>query len=115
MVRVDTSQPDVEPPIAFGSVGVKTALHETLLLAVTSTVVLLEANGALVSVQVPSTVPVQLLLSYNVNSTLPLAAAPLPVVIVAVSFGRQVWAVVVLDVSFTLKHSVVEFVPLVPA
>jgi hypothetical protein len=88
IVRVDVSQRAVEPATALGSLGVKTALHEIVVLAV-YTVVLSVANGAVVSVNVPSTVPVQFALPYSVNTTVPLTVVPPAVETIAESFGSQ--------------------------
>src|SRR6266508_984096 len=111
IVTVDVSQWLVEPVTALGSLGVKTARHEIVVFEV-KTVVLFVVNGALLSVNVPSTVPVQSALEYSVNSTVPLTGVPPCVVTVAESFGSQFCAVVTADTSLTVKHSVVSFVSL---
>jgi hypothetical protein len=113
MVRTDTSHPLVDPTTAFGSDGVNTAFHETVVLEV-NTVVLFVVNGAEVSENIPSTVPVQSPLSYSVKSTVPLTVVPPAVVTVAESFGSHLCAVVIEDVSLTVKHSLVESVWLTP-
>jgi hypothetical protein len=113
IVRSDRSQRVVvDASNAFVSVGVNVADQETDFVASTDTVVwLFVVYGELLSVNVPSTVPVQLLLSYRVKTTVPAgAAAPDPVVIVAESCGNQLCAVEMAVVSLTRKHSVVLFV-----
>jgi hypothetical protein len=67
------------------------------------------ANGAVLSVNVVA-VPVQVPFSYRLNVTVPLTVEPPAVVTVALSCGSQLCAVVMLEVSCTVKHSVVLFV-----
>jgi hypothetical protein len=96
----------------FGSLLVKTTLHETVSVAVTLTLVFdvfrVAGDVAFVSVNVSagrSTVPVQSLLLYSVNDRLPLRGEPPPDVTVAESFGSQFCADATDEVSVTTKHS----------
>ena len=52
--------------------------------------------------------PLQVPLACSVKVTVPLAGPPPLRVTVAESFGRQVWAVAVVEVSTTRKHSAAE-------
>ena len=107
IVRLVVSHPLVEP-WTLGSELVKTTCQETVFDALTLTVVLVvllvagEAAPERVIVgSVYKTVPVQLLLSYSVNTKVPFRAEPPADVIVAESFGSQSWAVVIDVVSIT--------------
>ena len=93
IVTVDVSQWLVEPATAFGSVGVNVARHEIVVLGCSDGGVVGRRTAAVVSVNVASTVPVQLPLSYSVNITVRYRRSA-AVVTVAVSFGSQFCAVV---------------------
>jgi len=115
MVRTDISQWLVEPPTALGSLGVKVTRHEIVFPGVTYVDVLLVLAIPLTSVIGPNVVfkPIasQLPFSYREKVTVPVPfVVPSDSFTVAVSFGNQFWAVVVVDVSFTLKHSLLESV-----
>jgi len=94
IVSVDVSQLLVDETTPFGSLGVNVALHDVDPLAFTVMVVagvapLLEANGAVLSVNVMAAVPEQLALVYRLKVTVPEAVPPAPRVTVAVSFGSH--------------------------
>jgi hypothetical protein len=124
MVTVEVSQWLVEPTTALLSVGVNVARQEIVLsvdvLITTNVVVLLVLALPLASTgrfgnvarTFASAVPgVHVAFLYSVNVTVPAAAAPLPVVTWAESFGSQFWVVEMADVSCTVKHSFVPFAP----
>ena len=112
MVRAVVSHLGLGGLSMLGSVLVKTTFQETVVLALTFTVVLVvltvvgeEAPVRVIVGSVYNAVPVQSLLGYSVKFTVPVRAEPPADVTVAESFGSQSWAVVMDDVSFTLKHS----------
>src|SRR6266849_4223283 len=99
-------------PWTFGSVLVKATFQETVVDALTLTVVFVvlvvageAAPESVIVGSVYNTVPPQLPPPYNVNTTVPFSAEPPADVIVAESFGSQSWAVVIDVVSITRKHS----------
>jgi len=111
IVRLVVSHPLVEP-WTLGSELVKATFQETVVDALTLTVVLLvllvpgdAAPERVIVGSVYNTAPVQLPLSYSVNTRVPFRAEPPADVIVAESFGSQSWAVVIDVVSITEKHS----------
>ena len=96
IVTVDVSQGPGTP--VDEPVGVKVAFQEIVAARFVGTVYVLWLVLALlletvIGSEVYFAVPEQLLLSKSSNTTVPLAAVLLPVVIVALSFGTQVWDV----------------------
>jgi len=115
-----TSHVKVDGLATFESLLVNVTFHETVASASTLTAVLVvgptdAGDAALARVKscellltgyslVPEVAP-QLSPEYRVNDTVPLRAVPPAEVIVAESFGSQVWWVVADDVSVTVRHS----------
>jgi hypothetical protein len=110
IVRAVTSQ--CELPLTLGLLLVNWTSHETVAVDVTRTVVFVvlrvAGEAAFVSVNVSAdrrTVPLHVPPAKRVNERVPLSADPPVDVTVAESFGSQFCADVVVDVSDTLKHS----------
>jgi hypothetical protein len=110
IVRAVTSQ--CELPLTLALLLVNWTSHDTVVEDVTETVefvvVRVAGDAAFVRVNVSaarSTVPEQVPPEKSVNDSVPFSADPPVDVTVAESFGSQVWADVVVDVSETLKHS----------
>jgi hypothetical protein len=110
MVRAVVSQCELPLTLALPEVNVTS--HETVLLDVTETdvfvVVRVTGDDAFVRVKVSAArriVPEHVPPAYSVNESVPFSAEPPVEVTVPESFGSHVWAVVVVEVSETLKHS----------
>jgi hypothetical protein len=112
MVRSERSQlVVVEPATSSGLDGVNVADHEMIELDVRYVPLFVAyPSEPSVSVNVAAAAPLHVPLLYRLNTTVPWTAVPPAVVTVALSCGSQLWLVVIVDVSFTRKHSVVSFV-----